>query len=282
MLGNDAVRDLARAAGFSEIAEDLAGLGRPALLLEPDPASREVGRLGGLPRLPPQADWPHARWPDVTPEPLTFIAEFDLAALSASFWPGPRTGTLSVFCHIDADALYADTGGAALVLHHPAGTRRSWLPVPDELDEDLRYDAVPVGARDVTTLPWVGVEPARELVPLGLDAMEDLPRAERYCELACQVSDSSAWGTPHQLLGWPRFTQGDVSDHWPLLHDQAVATGLSSGEVAPEDWRLLLQIGSDERLGTTFGDGGDLFFGIPGSDLAAGRFDRVQAITDSG
>jgi hypothetical protein len=35
-------------------------------------------------------------------------------------------------------------------------------------------------------------------------------------------------------------------------------------------------------VGANFGDGGTLFFGVLAADLEAGRFDRVQAISQSG
>jgi hypothetical protein len=226
--------------------------------------------------------WPQTRWTTMKPEPLTFVGEFDLAALDPSVWPGPRNGTLSAFCHVNADALYVDSGGAALVLHHPPGAPLEPVELPDELDDELRYDELTVGAVAVTTLPWVSVGPARELIPLGFDPLEDYERDERYRSMVAALSGSTDHGPRHQLLGWPRFTQDDVNYLWPQLHQEAIRYGISTGEVAPDDWQLLLQVGSDRQLGTSFGDGGDLFFAIPASDLAAGRFDRVQAITDSG
>jgi len=276
------LRQRADIAGFGDIAHELVRLARPALLLQRGAANRPVGRFGGRPRLPVGMAWPQTRWTTMKPEPLTFVGEFDLAALDPSVWPGPQAGTLSVFCHVHADALYVDSGGAALVLHHPTDVPLEPLEIPNELAEELRYEEVTVGAVAVTTIPWIGVGPARELIPLGLDALEDYDRAERYCRMAVGLTGRTDHHTPHQLLGWPQFTQDDVNYIWPELHQEAIEHGASSGEVASDDWRLLLQVGSDRQLGASFGDGGDLFFAIPGSDLAAGRFDRMQAITDSG
>jgi hypothetical protein len=276
------VEQTAHAAGFGDIAQELAGLARPALLLQPGADDGRVGRLGGRPRLPFGMGWPQTRWKTMKPQTLTFVAEFDLAALDQSVWPGPQAGTLSVFCYVSADALYVDSGGAALVLHHPPGAPLEQSEIPDDLDEELRYDELTVGAVAGTTLPWIGVGPARELIPFGLGDLNDFDRDERYRRMAIGITGQLDNRAPHQLLGWPRFTQEDVNRIWPQLHQEAIEYGLSSGEVARDDWRLLLQVGSDPQLGTCFGDGGDLFFAIPGSDLAAGRFDRVQAITDSG
>ena len=282
MRSPEEVHALATAAGFGEIAGELVRLARPALILDEAAAGSVAGSLGGAPRLPPGEPWPQTRWEGMEPEPLAFFAELDLGALDGAVWPGPASGTLSVFCHVVADAMYVDSGGAVRVLHHPAGTPLERREPPEDLDEDLLFDELSVAATAVTTLPWIGVGPARELIPFGLDALDDLDRAQAYVDLAREVRGPTKRGTPHQLLGWPQFTQDDVTYTWATLHDEAVDHGTVAERVAMDDvWRLLLQIGADGRLGTSFGDGGDLFFGIPESDVAAGRFDRVEAITDS-
>jgi uncharacterized protein YwqG len=66
------------------------------------------------------------------------------------------------------------------------------------------------------------------------------------------------------------FEDTDVDHEWSDLEQHAKA------------WRLLLQLEDDAHLGASFGDGGSLYFGLPAEDLASGRFDRVQAITQSG
>lgn len=271
----------ARTAGFGEIAEELARLSRPALKLDARGADRIIGHLGGEPRLPPDEPWPQTRWPNWGPEPLAFIAEFDLATLDHSIWPGPQSGTLSVFCHINADAMYVDSGGAARLLHFPPEVELELRPAPTGLDRDLRFRELPVAAEPVTTLPWIGVGPARQLIPFGLDAMKDFERADAYCRLADEIRGNDSEPS-HQLLGWPRFVQDDIAYSWPGRHSEALQHGLVHERVPDDEWCLLLQVGADTSVGTSFGDGGDLFFAIPARDLAAGRFDRVEAITDSG
>jgi len=276
------LRSRARASGFDQLAEELIRLRRPALTHDARGEDGIVGRLGGRPRLPPDEPWPQTRWPNRDVEPLAFIAEFDLAMLDQSVWPGPPSGMLSVFCHINADAMYVDSGGAARLLHFPAGARLEPRPAPADLDADLQFRELPVGAEPVTTLPWIGVGPARELIPFGLDAMKDFDRAEAYCRFADEVRQTDDSQPLHQLLGWPRFVQDDIAYTWSGLHAEALEQGIVRERVIGDAWHLLLQLGADIRIGTSFGDGGDLFFAIPAGDLAAGRFDRVEAITDSG
>src|SRR5207237_1146394 len=127
---------------------------RPAFKLDAQAEAGIVGHLGGQPRLPPDEPWPQTRWSNYDEEPLAFIAEFDLATLDHSIWPGPSSGTLSVFCHINPDAMYVDTGGAARVLHFSVETPLEPRPTPAGLDPDLHFQELQLTAAPVTTLPW--------------------------------------------------------------------------------------------------------------------------------
>jgi uncharacterized protein YwqG len=81
--------------------------------------------FGGLPRLPPQLDWPTAEVKACdTPETvaLTFVAQIDLADVPGRHWsPLPAQGTLFFFCssvfvgegHPPCRVLYSPAGGDA-------------------------------------------------------------------------------------------------------------------------------------------------------------------------
>ena len=53
------------------------------------------------------------------------------------------------------------------------------------------------------------------------------------------------------------------------------AAGLRDGA---KDWRLLLQIDSDDALGVMWGDAGILYFWIREDDARSGRFDQAWAV----
>ncbi|WP_298885937.1 DUF1963 domain-containing protein [uncultured Bradyrhizobium sp.] len=81
--------------------------------------------FGGLPKLPPQLEWPVAEVrANETPEAvaLTFVAQIDLAEVPGSGWsPLPKQGTLYFFCssvfvgegHPPCRVLYSPTHGTA-------------------------------------------------------------------------------------------------------------------------------------------------------------------------
>jgi hypothetical protein len=277
----DAVQDRVLRAGFGELTDVLAARAQPALRLHPASDGGKVGRLGGLPSLPEGNAWPCWRWPGYEEQPMTFVAEIDLTAIRSSMWPGPGSGVLSFFAAVSPDALYIDSGGAALVLRHSVDTTRRATEFPEALDDDLRYRELAVSARPVITLPASGETAAG--APFGLEDPDD-HRMEAYLRLR---RDLVGDGPHHLLLGCSLIDDESEDDEdvasrlWPSLHTEAVDHGLAAGE-PPNDWRMLLQVSSDyEQIGTQFGDGGTLAFAIPTADLVAGRFDRVQAITDS-
>jgi hypothetical protein len=86
-------------------------------------------------------------------------------------------------------------------------------------------------------------------------------------------------GLVHRLLGYGDGIQGGVESMWHWL----AGTIRESGPVAPEvtiahkiDWRLLLQVDSDEN-GMTWGDLGRIYFGLPRQALAARDYSQTIA-----
>jgi hypothetical protein len=296
VIGREQIAALARECGFGDVADDLAALALPSLRLEYVDAPAEVGasKLGGLPDLPSDVRWPHAKWAGYEQEAMTFFGQIALADLDAAVWPGPREGLLSFFCRQSPDYYGVDVGGAARVLHLPAGAVLDRREPPSTLYEDFRLGECAVSARPEMTLPTIAVDIADVLEPLGFGW--DGPRAEQdddYDALELRLAEAQgfsprrpdgSWAERHRLLGWPRHIQGDVLLEIVLMHFQDNQIKYKTADLGrlASDWRLLLQIESDRRLGASFGDGGTLFFGMPAAELEAARFDRVQAISQSG
>ena len=212
---------------------------------------------------------------------MTFVGQLELAQLDPEVWPGPREGLLSFFCWISPEYLGVDGSGLARVLHLPPGEPLVARPLPDELDPDLRPGAVPVEPRPELMLPAIAVDVDAALEPLGFgwggerddDAYLELRQAIAAEQGHPAKQPNGAWAVKHRLLGWAEQVQGDVMLDIEAIHgpDDDIA-----------DWRLLLQVEADRRMIGSFGDGGALYFAIPAADLEAGRFDRVEAVTQAG
>jgi uncharacterized protein YwqG len=243
-----------RLAAFGSAADALADRALPAVRLVP--GGRGRSRLGGLPDLPPEAGWPqgHGR-------PMLFVAQIDLAELGAVAPAAlPGGGLLSFFADLSK---WLETGGR--VLHHdlPADSfsRRSPPPGPENRSlfgllkshEPVRvYREAALSFEATTSLPDPGRVPG-------------LP-ADREDELAAFVSGLN---DGHRLLGHPYLIQNPM--------EEECAARLPG--VPASDWRLLLQIGSDEKNSDMmWADNGMLYWWIPAADLPAGRFDRVQLL----
>jgi uncharacterized protein YwqG len=98
-------------------------------------------------------------------------------------------------------------------------------------------------------------------------------------------------GTPlHRVGGNANEIQGPMG-----LEAELVSNGIYCGDregleegrkrgldAGAADWRLLLQVDSEERLGMMWGDAGRIYFLIRKDDLMGRRFDRVWLILQSG
>jgi hypothetical protein len=244
-VDRDALEALVRAGGLPDharrLAREVAADGLRILT-----ARRARSRLGGLPLLPPGAEWPTSN----EGRALTFLAGIDLSELPPSQIAAllPGAGWLLFFADLgtgDGDGLIDEADNAD-------GSVARLLVADDPVEvthpATLRERRVTFERR--LTLPdWFGA--AEEL---GLD-----------------VYDAATYEQVLEMLGG----RGD-DDHWIGGH----ATGVQGAPPAP-DTVLLLHLASDERLGFEFLDGGAIQFRIPADALAAREWSRVRVEADS-
>jgi hypothetical protein len=273
----DQLRAMFRAFFAAEIAEAIISLARPALRLSTGPAGAR-SRLGGPPVLPAGTPWP--TWGDRT---LDFVAVIDFGELAGALWLPelPGAGTAAFYYATRPPRPWGDD---------PAQTA-GWRVLPDA--------GVPAG-------PAIGPE-----VRLGATPFISLPSPHEPVLRPFGAAVAAFAATyPELYASWVRFTWGDEPRHqtggWPVVVQRAVwrdcalaAAGHSLDAVAPAtagpapievdfeswsmpaaagDWRLLLQLDSDDRLGWRWGEPGCVYFSARAADVRSGALDRSWLI----
>lgn len=214
-----------------EVTAAVLPLTRPALRLG---GEGKAVRLGGRPLLPAEADWP--RWGD---RPLDFLAVLDFAELSSCL------------------QLAECPGQGRAAFYYAARTPRPWGQSPEERDGwrvftgELAEAAPPSG---------VELAPARSLgaVPfLSLPAPQEpaMRRVEALYEGVLPIYEQlyGAW----LLHAWPDEPVHQIGG-WPVLVEEPFVPAEPEG--ASDEWRPVLQLDSDDRLGWHWGEPGRVFF----------------------
>lgn len=116
---------------------------------------------------------------------------------------------------------------------------------------------------------------------------EELSWAHGYEEDGADPAEVVVENGPfHQLLGHPRGAQGAMEWTCALTHSRVYCVDADDyGNARPDalkaeadDWRLLLQLDSDERLGWSWGDFGRVYYWIRRESLANRQFDGAWLV----
>lgn len=268
---------LDEAAATRAVIEALRPLARPAIVLEEAPGP-VVLRLGGAPRLPASI-----AWPDRKGRPLSFIAELDLAALRAVDGPDwlPASGVLHLFFDAEEEPWGFDPadrdGWKVIMTDAPASPP---LPRPPGLSGDRVFAPVALAGRTALTYPTTE----------RLDLPPEVGRTFEFGPVQDFMDADLGDGPRHQVGGYPGTIQGDGMEFEAQLTSNGVyASGpdsytderISALEPGAADWRLLLQIDSDDSAGIMWGDTGTLYVWVREQDARAGDFSRVWMIVQS-
>ncbi|MFI0368469.1 YwqG family protein [Actinomadura sp. 1N219] len=236
-----------------EITAALMPLARPALRLGAD--GEAPVRLGGAPLLPPDETWP--QW---NGRPLDFLGAIDFADLA----------------HFGDIPGLPSSGRAAF--YYASETPRPWGDEAAQQDGwriytgDLKETVPPSGASAypqtrLSAAPFLSLPSPQEISMRRLEATHSgfLTVYEQLHAVWSQHASPDE-SPAHQLGGWPALVQRPIgpdvlyaSTGRPL--DSLRPPPLSPDEQrAVEEWRLLLQLDSDERLGWYWGDPGRIYF----------------------
>lgn len=153
--------------------------------------------------------------------------------------------------------------GAAVVLFTPAKAEIHQRVAPDDLSPDGRFHPLALRPGAETFAPWESFD----VEVLGMS------REELFAYGGVFGDEDS---TSHRLLGHPDPIQGDMQ-----LECQLVTNGINCGRASgyndpraaelrngAADWRLLLQIDSQDEAEMMWGDVGRIYFWIKDTDLA--------------
>ena len=259
----DPPRDPAERA--DAVVAQLQALAQPCVRISAGGAGNS--RLGGVPDL--ATPWPHYER-----RPLSCIAQLDLAELRAAGGPEwlPDDGRLMFFYELEHGSwgLAAQDAGSSVVIYEVGDPKPA--AEPTDLDEDAKFPAYPVKFSPATSLPS---EERLELDWRGMTKAENLA-VEAAIE-ALQPSEPV-----HQVGGFPRPVQADEMEEQCQQVTQGLdregATLKTDERISSTDWRLLLQVDTDNDAGMMWGDTGMLYFWIREQDARARDFSKVWMI----
>jgi hypothetical protein len=286
LLGSESLRARLTAAGLGRVANEIIQCTMPSIQLRCrrtiDQTELPLGssRLGGKPDLLSGKSWPAWRG-----SPMAFIGQVNLADIAAHDEEGhlPHSGLLSFFCAIDGTAAGVmrslDDPSSWMVSHVDCDPARLvQLPVPPDLPDRLKFTACQVSFSREPTLPSVE---SREILGLGLSK----PERRAYIDVQAGADLGFLQMFNHHLLGYPYclgdspfILAGPANPLWDLYRSGRVPDQQTLRDMqhrAEAEWRLLLQVYSNEEAQMDWAGGGVLHFCIPKEALSRQEFDRV-------
>jgi uncharacterized protein YwqG len=269
-----------RKAGLSTLADKLEEAVLPCLRMVPSVSggspSPPITQIGGKPNLPDPALWPKHQG-----KSLSFIAQVNLSEvpLDAQSRDLPRKGILYFFYDSEQSTWGfdpKDKGTWRVLYLEDLPDKPSPVDFPDDVPKHAQYVQKRLKIIAGKSIP----EPLDHMQSLGLSD----ERQDQGLEFYGRYSEG---GSPkHQLLGHPMPIQGDMQ-----LECQLVSNGLYCGdpsgyndprakelESGASQWRLLLQVDTDEDSEMMWGDCGRLYFWIRDEDLRKRNFGAVWMI----
>jgi uncharacterized protein YwqG len=271
---------LYRKLGYGSVADSLETKAAPCVRLIPDKSAGDPlsSRIGGKPGLPDAGLWPKYKG-----KSMAFIAQLNLDEITERGKSDslPAGGLLYVF--YDAEQFTGgydpkDKGSWAVIYGDKVSDATSPTDYPPDLPEEARYKSVPVKLQSELSVP----DPSDMLSDLSLS------EKQRYEVIDIYGQFSEQGGPLHQLLGHPVPIQGNDMELECQLASHGVYVGDPKGYKDPRvkglkagasQWRLLLQIDSDDEAEMMWGDAGRLYFWITQDDLKNKRFENVWMIS---
>ena len=267
---------------FERLPERIKQCLRPSLLARTSRAdSRRLplgaSRIGGCPDLPEDFDWP-----EYEGRPLAFTAQLNLTELAAQpeVLALPKAGSLVFFYDPEKsnwgnDPL--DSSSVPVVYYLEPDEELVRTEVPDEVPDEGLFECCSLKFSVDQNLPgswWPYYAPK-------------LTESERYLFGEFERLYDREVGRPRHRIGGHEDTinggmelECQLASHGLTYEDLNVrqdprAKALVHGAT---DWRLLLQIDSDDDAGMAWVDAGTLYYWIRQQDLASEQFEESRLI----
>lgn len=277
--------------GFGAWTQVLLAEAREAIRIDAPATPRTplgCSKIGGRPDLPVGSRWPH-----VGPYPSTFIAQIRLSELHAvAPTPLPARGRLWFWL----DELGwshgrspLDWGQPGIVFEPDESRPLERLPFPEAMNDE-GYGSGKYRSCRMSFTPTVSLPYPDRIEPHGF-RIETSWEIHQYFELLRAALGNRSEFVRHQILGYPE------GEHWELVECECLRRGWSRAEIkgffdgnspppdgssreaieqAADNWRLLLQISSNDDAEMCFSDAGTLMWFIRDDDLAALDFSKAQ------
>ncbi|MEP3848388.1 MAG: YwqG family protein [Paracoccaceae bacterium] len=292
--------------GLKDRAHQISEAARETWRLHPSNGAPQIGqtKLGGLPDLPKGMEWPIRPamsaeevpfWPDfqreiiTEPQPLSFVGQFDFGTISPEVRGSlgfPSRGLLSLFYDVEFQGwgfnpahrdgfrvLFFEDTESLIPANPPSEDIRHFVELPMTGSQKL----MPFPAPDETDLfDILGLEERQvKLYRKALSNMRDF-----------NDRNTSEFGEEHFLGGYPvpvqsgmengcAFVAAGMNIHKPIDETSSTVQHILK---EPNDWRLLLQIDSDDLTDMSWGVGGTLYVWIRNRDLVERKFEQAWLI----
>lgn len=256
----------------------ISGLRKPTVQLKKSNIESK-SKFGGKPLV----DLNNFNWPESKGKPMAFLAQIDLSEISGQVkydWLNDKGLVLFFYDVIEMPWGFdpKDRGMWKVIYQEHPDTL---VDFPGSLDEIAKIKESFIAAKRVEVLPNYD-DPSVEILEL----------TDEEGDLYCDLNDTDSDGEPiHRVGGFPSPVQGNHMELESQLASNGIYVGDSKGyeskkakaiEDGAKDWKLLLQLDSDDDLDLMWGDCGMLYFWVQQEKSKKNQFENCWLILQCG
>ncbi len=272
--------------GLSNISDEIQHMIKYSIEITTSPIKEEklkIGqsKIGGHPDLPPSINWPVNK-----NQPLAFICQINLKDI----YPYDQEKILP-----ESGMLYFFYDSENQPWGYDPNSRSGWRVIYNDNDSDLQRKDPPLelASYNIFNSCQISFKNLINLPPFDSVCFDELSLSKedekKLLNFQYQIIKEED-KVNHRLLGYPEAIEGDMMSVCQLVSngidyenlDKYEQFALDKYKDGITDWRLLLQIDSDElNAGMAWGNFGMLYFWIKENDLINKDFDNVWLILQS-